>query len=269
MVTDVTIVSDDRKFLKAHKETRQDRMAGKKSLEEQVALLQKQFGGLVKLVKDLKTSVEALEKKEIPNEKDEVKEILEAQKVIDKIIASNTESIKRTDKEINELKRNKAKKVEAPKESNEKEIKVNGVISVKKRCRYFNRGFCKYTTKCRFVHPKHVCKEHTTNQKCENVECQDRHPKTCKWLSSEVGCKRIDCEYRHETPVLGEIQVAKFKCVSCMDTWKDQKCVVKHTIKNHQVYFCLNCDDWVQSKENVFDQGWSLLGADGFLRTGL
>ena len=79
-------------------------MAGKKSLEEQVALLQKQFGGLVKLVKDLKTSVEALEKKEIPNEKDEVKEILEAQKVIDKIIASNTESIKRADKEINELK---------------------------------------------------------------------------------------------------------------------------------------------------------------------
>ena len=51
-----------------------------------------------------------------------------------------------------------------------------------------------------------------------------------------------------------------------MDTWMDKDCLVKHTVKNQQVYFCLNCNDWVKNKERVFDQGWTLLGEDGFLR---
>ena len=51
-------------------------MSGKVSLEEQVATLQKQFGGVVILVKGLKAYVEALESQRIPKEIDEVKEIL-------------------------------------------------------------------------------------------------------------------------------------------------------------------------------------------------
>ena len=38
-------------------------MAGEKSWEEEVKLLQKQIGGVVKLVKDLKLTVEELGKK--------------------------------------------------------------------------------------------------------------------------------------------------------------------------------------------------------------
>ena len=198
-----------------------------------------------------------MEKKNIPKEKDEVNEILEAQAIVDKIIAAKADAIKRIDQEIKELKENKTKH-KRPIDTIDKEINVGAVKTVQKKCRYFNRGFCKYTTKCRLVHPKHICQEHTKNKKCENGDCQDRHPKVCKWLSSEVVCKRTDCEYLHDTPVLCESQVANFKCVSCMDTLTDSKCVVKHAIKNHQVYFCLNCDDWVQNKENVFDHCWEM-----------
>ena len=55
-------------------------MAGEKALEEQVKILQKQFGGVVKLVKDLKLTVEALGKKLDAKEIDEVKEILMSSK---------------------------------------------------------------------------------------------------------------------------------------------------------------------------------------------
>ena len=73
-------------------------MAEKITLEDQVKTLQRQFGGLVKLVKDLKTSVEALEKKTVPNEQDEVKEIMEAQRIVDEILVANSEAIKRINK---------------------------------------------------------------------------------------------------------------------------------------------------------------------------
>ena len=50
-----------------------------------------------------------MEKKNIPKEKDEVKEILEAQAIVDKIIAAKADAIKRIDQEIKELKENKTK----------------------------------------------------------------------------------------------------------------------------------------------------------------
>ena len=221
-------------------------MSGKVSLEEQVATLQKQFGGIVKLVKGLKASVEALESTGIPKEMDE-------------IIVANADAIKRMDREMKEIKEKKQEQ-KAPIDTSENEIGDGEVKTVKKKCRYFNRGFCKYKTKCRFVHPQQICQQHTQDNKCEKRDCQDRHPKTCKWLSTEFGCKRSDCEYLHVTLVTDEVQVQveNFKCVSCMDTWMEKDCVVKHTIKNQQVYFCLNCNDWVKNKERVFDQGWTM-----------
>jgi hypothetical protein len=78
-------------------------MASEKALEEQVKILQKQFGGVVKLVKDLKLTVEALGKKLDAKEIDEVKEILDAQKVIDEVIVAHSDAIKRIDREIKDL----------------------------------------------------------------------------------------------------------------------------------------------------------------------
>ena len=66
-------------------------------------LKQKQFGGVVKLVKDLKLTAEALGKKLYAKEIYEVKEILDTQKVIDEVIVANSDAIKRIDKEIKDL----------------------------------------------------------------------------------------------------------------------------------------------------------------------
>jgi hypothetical protein len=82
-------------------------MSVKVSLKEQVATLQKQFGGVVKLVKGLKASVKSLESKRIPKEINESKEILEVQRVIDEIIVVNADAIKRMDREMKEIKEKK------------------------------------------------------------------------------------------------------------------------------------------------------------------
>ena len=87
-------------------------MAGKKKLEEQVALLQKQMGGIARMVKDLKDSVETLEIKVDAKESKEIKEILETQKVIDEVIVANSDAKKRIDKEIKQLTKVKTTKSE-------------------------------------------------------------------------------------------------------------------------------------------------------------
>ena len=86
-------------------------MAVKIALEEQVKALQKNMGGIAKLVKDLKHTVEGLEKRLIVKELEELKEILDAQKVIDEVIVANSDAIKRIDREIMELTKHKMTKV--------------------------------------------------------------------------------------------------------------------------------------------------------------
>ena len=92
-----------------------------KKLEEQMTTLKKHFGAIVATVKDLKCSVEALEKKFDARGQDgikgkvnsslgcdetiEIRQIIESQKVIDEIIVANSDKIKRLEKEQNELSR--------------------------------------------------------------------------------------------------------------------------------------------------------------------
>ena len=271
VVVDVTLVLDDVKLLEAHKTTRTKiinrRMAVKIALEEQVKALQKNMGGIAKLVKDLKHTVEGLEKRLIVKELEELKEILDAQKVIDEVIVANSDAIKRIDREIMELTKHKMTKV--PKDTLENVAGDAIVEKVKRKCRYHNRGFCKRKGDCRFVHSEQICKDHMRNKECEIKDCPDRHPKMCKWLKSKVGCKREGCEYLHVTLANEEGNSAEYKCASCKDIWTDGTCVVEYTSQNQLVYFCLNCDEWVQNKENVFDAGWTLLDKDGYLRMGI
>ena len=143
-------------------------MTDKNALEEEFTVMQKHFGGLVGLVKELKTKVENLEKNKEPDENVEIKKIVEKQKskieelenkiaekdidliesirenqrIIDKAIAANSAAISKIDKEIQTA----AKVTEDA--NNEDQ---NEVIKPKK-CRYNNCGFCKYKTKCRYTH---------------------------------------------------------------------------------------------------------------------
>ena len=134
------------------------------------------------------------------------------------------------------------------------------------KCRYFNSGYCKYKNNCKFAHPSDICKA----TKSKKDVCQKRHPKLCKWCSGASGCSRGNsCEYSHDTLVCDDALKSKFQCVSCKHEWEERKFVVQHKINHMEVYFCLNCDDWVKQKEKVFDDGWSLFDHDGNLEYGV
>ena len=37
--------------------------------------------------------------------------------------------------------------------------------------------------------------------------------------------------------------------------WNDKNCVKEHTIKSMNVFFCLNCDNWIKDKAEVLTEG--------------
>ena len=79
-------------------------------------------------------------------------------------------------------------------------LKVNSEGIVKKRkCRYYNRGYCKFGENCDFVHPSHICDTFLKDGACSSRECQQRHPKDCRyWTKKPEGCTRKDsCQYLH------------------------------------------------------------------------
>ena len=147
-----------------------------------------------------------------------------------------------------------------------------------KKCRYFDRGYCKYKTKCRFTHMLGLCSQYLQIGKCERKECDQRHPKSCKWDKGNSACKRgIDCMYLHGNTAGEEADNyyhheqngnagQQFKCVGCKHSWEERKNVKSHIILNMEVFFCLNCDDWIQEKAAVFNDGWTMFDETGALR---
>ena len=70
--------------------------------------------------------------------------------------------------------------------------------AIQKKCRYFNRGYCKYNIKYKYFHPKEICKDYLEHQKCDAKVCGKRHPRRCKWDQSKEGCQRnLSCAYLH------------------------------------------------------------------------
>ena len=231
------------------------------SLEEQIKTLQKHFGGIVVTVKALKASVDRLESKVDNKQNGEMHDILEAQKKVNDSIVENANAIKILDAELKK------------RYSEGDDVMAEGqygpaVQEIKARvCRYHNRGYCKYKNKCRYIHNSHICKVHEETEDCKDKNCKGRHPKRCKWWGTSQGCRRLDCNYFHVTSTSDDdTRILSYDCISCANSWKDETCVVKHTIKNTDVYFCLNCDDWVQQKNSVLEPGWSLVDVNGRLR---
>ena len=61
------------------------------------------------------------------------------------------------------------------------------------KCKFFNSGFCKFTNKCKFIHPKSNCQ----NESCKSKGCQLRHPKPCRYNDK---CRRqTTCLYKHNS----------------------------------------------------------------------
>ena len=38
---------------------------------------------------------------------------------------------------------------------------------------------------------------------------------------------------------------------------------LKHSMQNTEIFFCLNCEDWVQNKDLVLESDWTLLDENG------
>ena len=80
-----------------------------------------------------------MERKVDEKENKEIKEILNAQAIIDEILVANSDAIKRIDKEIQNIIVNK----DLTKDS-ENAVPEEEAGKKTKKCKYFNRGYCKY-----------------------------------------------------------------------------------------------------------------------------
>ena len=59
-------------------------------------------------------------------------------------------------------------------------------------CKYFNSGYCKFQSECKYIHAKEVC----SKLKCKTKRCSKRHPKTCRYGDK---CKRRTvCLFKHD-----------------------------------------------------------------------
>ena len=148
-------------------------MTTKVSIEEEVKKLQKHVGGMAMMLKDLKHSVEVLERRVSANENDAIKQILDALEVVDKKLKTNLVAIKWIDEEIFDLSRRdvatdggkvtpesvnhgqdgktkswKLKKDVVAADTKDTLESINqgqeGESKSRKLCKYYNRGYCKY-----------------------------------------------------------------------------------------------------------------------------
>jgi antitoxin component YwqK of YwqJK toxin-antitoxin module len=163
--------------------------------------MKRHFGGLAALVKELKAKVDNLEKNQ-----DNVATIMNIQRIVDDAIKANAAAIKKIEEEIMDLNNlMKQKHVQ-------KDIGEDGKVDAKdnneqsksctvRKCRYYDRGHCKYKLRCRYFHQRGICQAYFENGKCDRNNCVERHPKTCKyWLKSKEGCKRkTACNFMHVT----------------------------------------------------------------------
>ena len=238
-------------------------MADKIPLEMQVKELEKSLVTIVKAFKDLKSSVKALEEKSNKSHEEDIKELMNRQETLDEIIKANSEAIKRIDVEIINMKNDKAtadKSDNCDKEAENKD----------KKCKYYNRGYCKYKAECKFSHPNKICIVYLEGGRCDMKACKERHPKICKWSQVSSGCRRQNCDYLHITLASDDGRQKEahktFPCVGCKNCYDDATCVVQHSIQNTSFYLCLNCDAWISHKERVLTPGWSLFNQYGELR---
>ena len=87
-------------------------------------------------------------------------------------------------------------------------MKINSKLTNEKihfHCHYNNTGFCKFRDHCKHQHFHTIC----LKKICKSQECQNRHPKTCKFGD---GCKfnaRNACAYKHKKLVDTEVGETK------------------------------------------------------------
>ena len=240
-----------------------------KAVNEKVQALEKSMGTIVRALKELKTGMIELQEQRKKDHNEEIEEILKNKKVVEDILESHTEAIKRIEKEIVKMEnlKNKNDKVQSEAAANDDVEKEERSMFNKRKCRYFDKGFCKFRVKCRYIHPKRICEDYLRNGKCEVPGCKERHPEMCRYWGSGKCRRNENCDFLHATlENVDEDKSSTFKCVGCQNVWTDNTCVVKHNVNGRETFFCLNCQDWIKFKTRVHDKNWTLFDEAGNLR---
>ena len=85
------------------------------------------------------------------------------------------------------------------------ELKISERINTKIKCKFYNRGYCREKSECKFSHLNEICQQYYEFGVCEEGRgCKERHPNKCKfWLKGD--CWRGEnCLYLHKDDDLGK-----------------------------------------------------------------
>ena len=64
-------------------------------------------------------------------------------------------------------------------------------------CKLYDNGYCRYQEQCKYHHTEENCNQ----QKCENVNCQKRHPKPCRFYRRNRCNYNNNCKFSHEKSI--------------------------------------------------------------------
>ena len=71
-------------------------------------------------------------------------------------------------------------------------------VKSNKRCKWWNRGYCREQERCQFSHQGEDCEEHLMLGHCTTKGCRQRHRKRWKYWNLKEGCYRgLECQYLH------------------------------------------------------------------------
>ena len=88
---------------------------------------------------------------------------------MNEVIVANADAIKRINREMRQKMDNKCDdKTFYSGDKADKEAQDIVEKKERKKCRYFDKGFCKYKKKCRILHPDGICQEYVETQKYGN-----------------------------------------------------------------------------------------------------
>ena len=224
------------------------KMATNDNFEEEFKTMKRHFGGIVSLVKDLKARLESLELEVQPDKDQEVKDIAEKQAKLDELFVVKKESIIRIDKEMEEMK-NSGFGSQSSRGNHTEEVKGASEKGIVKNVDTMTKDTASTRQSVDTI----------TQRKCAGLTKKARDVKTgvveedilepvngFKEMLGVEGLTVTICMLKSRQNLQKECK--QFKCAGCIDIWEDKNCVVKHQLENGEVYFCLNCDDWIVNK---------------------
>ena len=84
-----------------------------------------------------------------------------------------------------------------------------------KKCKYFDKGFCKSQHFCKCYHPEKVCDQLNTEGTCRKLNCRDRHPRECRYWKYGDCWRKDDCLYGHTAIDNNKVEAMQIDDVIC------------------------------------------------------